>query len=267
MSNRRLQHFTHWHFIHVTPAAWEVQMLHPVNTKKCSFHSSNVKPGCTRNIHVLSLLLHWTSGNFSVRITIHINSIPFSMQMAHGVPAGFPAGLNPSHACLTAATRQISQLPPMTSLGAFPVRSWKAPASALVSQSYLRTPKAEALPCKTTPVKMSLLLHLDESTGTQRRWTEWGDGEPWWVRPGPTLLSGAAPDQLTPCTKASQGEEPASSADNILLLIHPCSWEHCWAHTPWQAQGEKLWKPLGSARDPISWHNTKIKKSKSLTFL
>lgn len=192
-ANGRLEHFTHWHFIHMTPAAWEVQMHRCVNTfrKKYFFHSGNVKPGCTRNIHVLSLLLHWSSEYFSVHIATHIHSTPFSMQMAHGVPAGSPGGLKPSHACLTAATRQISQLPPRSSLWAFPVWSWKAPASALVSQSYLRTPKAEALPCKTTPVKMSFLLHLDKSSGTQQRWTEWGDGEPWWVRPGPTLLSGA----------------------------------------------------------------------------
>lgn len=104
-ANGRLEHFVHWHFIHLTSAAWEVQMHHRVNTfrKKYPFHSGNVKPGYIRNIqniYVLSLLLHWTSENFRVHFPTHIYSIPFSMQMARGVPAGSPAGLKPSHACL-----------------------------------------------------------------------------------------------------------------------------------------------------------------------
>lgn len=173
-ANGRLERSIHWHFIHLTSAAWEVQMLHHVNTfrKKYSFHSGNVKPGCTRNIqniHILSVLLHWTSENFHVHFRVHIHSIPFPMQMAHGVAADSPAHLKPPHACLTPAIRQISQLPPTSSLRAFPAWSWKAPASVLVSQHDLRTSKAAALPCHTTPVNMRLLLHLDKSTGTQQR--------------------------------------------------------------------------------------------------
>lgn len=81
-ANERLEHFIHWHFIHLTPAAWEVHQCQHI---QCSFHSCNVKPGCTRNIqniHVFSLLLHWASENFCVHFPIHIHLIPFSMQMA-----------------------------------------------------------------------------------------------------------------------------------------------------------------------------------------
>lgn len=266
----RLEHFIHWHWHQLHDKS---KCSISVNTfrEKYSFHSCNVKPGCTRNIQNILFCLYCSTELQKIFMFIS----PFIFIHFHfpcrwfKVPASSPAGLKPSRACLTAATRQISQLP-QTTLWAFPVQSYKAPAFALVSWYHLRTPKAETFPCKTAPVKMRLLLHLDRSTGTQQRCNRVGR---WRALAGKTRPNTALwcckrdSDQPTRYTKASQGEEPASSADNFLLLIHPCSWEHCWAHTPWQALGEKLWKALESARDPISWHNTKIRKSNSLFFV
>lgn len=85
-ANKRLEHFIHWHW-HQLHEKSKCSTSVITFIEKYSFHSSNVKPGCTRNIqniHVLSLLFHWTSENLRVHFPIHIHPIPFSMQMAQG---------------------------------------------------------------------------------------------------------------------------------------------------------------------------------------
>lgn len=167
-ANQRLEHFIHWHFIHLTPAAWEVHQRQHI---QCSFHSCNVKPGCTRNIqniHVLSLLLHWASENFWVHFPIHIHLIPFSMQMAQS-----PRWSNSrfkTFPCLSDSCYK-AEFPNASNNLLVSLPSAKLEGSSLCPGEPVlpHNSKSRELASKTTTVKMRLLLCLDKSTGTQRR--------------------------------------------------------------------------------------------------
>lgn len=134
-ANKRLEHFIHWHWHQLHEKS---KCSTSVNTfiEKYSFHSSNVKPGWPETSRTSMFCLYC----FTELRKIFVFISPFIFIQFHfrcrwlKVAAGSPAGLKPSHACWTAATRQISQLPQTTSLWSFPLQSYKAPASTLVSR-------------------------------------------------------------------------------------------------------------------------------------